>query len=50
MTSTMRTTTELLVWATLVALLVLGLVTGWSQAFFGWALHNLVTGLESKQR
>lgn len=34
-----------LAWVALVALLVLGLVTGWTQAFLGWALPNLVEAL-----
>ena len=41
MRTTMTTTRGLLVWAALIALSVLGLVTGWSQAFLGWALNSL---------
>lgn len=41
MTSSTTTIKGLLIWAALVALSVLGLVTGWSQAFFGWAINNL---------
>ena len=41
MTSAMTTTKGLLGWTALIALSVLGLVTGWSQAILGWALNNL---------
>ena len=37
----MATTKGLLAWTALVALSVLGLVTGWSQAILGWALNSL---------
>ena len=36
----MTTTKGLLGWTALIALSVLGLVTGWSQAILGWALGH----------
>ena len=41
MTTKMTSGTGLLLGAALVALSVLGLVTCWSQALFGWVLNTL---------
>ena len=45
MTTRVTTFKGFLAWVALVALMLLGLWTGWAQAFLGWALTNLAEEL-----